>query len=332
MKLALAIGFTLLSIVSAVARDNVTVTGSSTVFPFTSLAAENYATSYNAASPVVESIGTGAGVKLFCSGVSEETADIVGASRPLKKDEAETCAANNVTPIEVKIGYDGIVFATATNGPDLTIEPSDIYKALAANLVIDGKLVPNPYTNLREINPAFPDWKISFFIPGEKHGTREVFEKEVLEAGCNKEELMAAGVSKDDVSKQCVAVRKDGYISDIDGDYSETLARITADPQSIGVFGFSFFVENTDLIKVAPVEGIVPSLETIASGEYPVSRPLFVYVKKEHVGQIVGLEDYLTELTSDGAIGPDGYLIDIGLIPLPDDERAAVQQVITNLK
>lgn len=331
MKLAIAIGLTLLSIVSASARDNVTVTGSSTVYPFTTAVAETYTSTYDAPAPVVESIGTGAGAKIFCSGVGEDSPDVLDASRPLKDEEAKACADAGVTPIEIKIGYDGIVFATETSGPDLALSPEEVHKALAANLVINGKLVANPYTKLNEINPAFPDWNISFYIPGEKHGTREVFDQKVLEAGCNKDELIAAGVSKDDVKKQCIAVRKDGYISDIDGDYSETLARIKADPHAIGVFGFSFYIENTDLIKVATVSNVAPSLETIASGEYPVSRPLFVYVKKEHVGLIPGLKEFLVEYVSDGSIGPEGYLIDIGLIPLPDDERTTVQSLVDGL-
>ena len=331
MRLSLVL-LTLASMTTfAMARDNITITGSSTVYPYTSIAAEAYAETFGAPAPVVESVGTGAGVKVFCSGVGAETPDIVGASRPMKKEEAETCKTNGVDAIEIKIGYDGIVFATDVNGPDFTLTPADIYKALAANIVVDGKLVPNPNTTLTEINPAFPDWKIAFFIPGEKHGTREVFEQKVLEAGCDKDALKAAGVKEEDLKKTCVAVRKDGFVSDIDGDYSETMARITADPKSIGVFGFSYFVENGDKIKVATVDGIAPNLETIASGEYPVSRPLFIYVKQQHIGVISGLTDFLKAYVADDSIGAEGSLPAIGLIPLPDAERLAVQELVNGL-
>ena len=263
--------------------------------------------------------------------MSEDTADIVGASRLMKKEELGVCTENGVTPIEIKIGYDGVVFASDINGPDLAFTPKDIYLAMAAQIVVDGVLVSNPYTKWNEVNPALPDWKIAAFIPGEKHGTREVFEHKLLNAGCDKEALKAAGVAEDQIDKTCVAVRKDGYISDIDGDYSETLARITSDPKSIGVFGISFFEENTDKIKVATVNGIVPTIESVASGEYPVSRPLFVYVKKEHIGIIPNLKEFLVDLVSDDAAGPEGYLVDIGLVPLPEEELKQTQSVVEGL-
>lgn len=316
----------------AFARDNIQITGSGTVFPFTALAAQTFADSYDVPAPIVESVGTGAGVKLFCSGIGEDTPDIVDASRPMKDEEIKNCSDNGVTDIaEIKIGYDGIVFASAADGPDFALTTRDVYLALATSVVVDGKLVANPYTKWNEVNPALPDWKIAAFIPGEKHGTREVFEQKVLEHGCNKDELTAAGVAESDLKGTCIAVRKDGFVSDVAGDYSETLARLTADPQAIGVFGISFYEENTDKIKVATVDGIVPSIETIASGEYPVSRPLFVYVKKQHVGIIPNVKEFLIELASDAAIGPEGYLIDIGLVPLPEDELLETQQVVEGL-
>lgn len=329
MKFVIATVFALLS-TTAFARDIITITGSSTVYPFTSLVSENYTSTQNALAPIVESIGTGAGVKIFCSGVGESSADIVNASRSMKQKEIDTCAANGVTPIELKVGYDGIVFATDVNGPEFELTPEDVHKLLAANLVIDGKLVPNPYTKLSDVNASLPDWKIAFFIPGEKHGTREVFEQKVMEAGCDKDAIESAGVVKDDVVKTCVAVRKDGYVSDIDGDYSETMSRLSSDPTAVGVLGFSYFEENSDKIKVATVNGVSPSLDTIASGEYPVSRPLFIYVKKEHVGVIPGIKEFLLEYV-DNAIGPDGYLVDIGLIPLSDEEITTAKEIVNNL-
>ena len=172
---------------------------------------------------------------------------------------------------EVKIGYDGIVFATDINGPDFALEPVDIYKALAAKVIVDGKLVDNPYTKWNEVNPAFPDWDIAAYIPGDKHGTREVFETKLLEAGCDKSALTAAGIADADLFKTCVAVRKDGKAVDIDGDYTETLARIDSNKTGMGVFGLAFYENNADKLKVATVDGVAPSTETIAGGNYPVA-------------------------------------------------------------
>lgn len=326
IKIALSVA-TILFSTSAFARDTISITGSSTVFPFTQAVAENF----QGNTPIVESVGTGAGVKIFCGGIGEDSPDIVNASRPMKDTELQACTDAGVTAIEVKFGYDGIVIASDTNGPDFVLTAQDVYKALAANLVIDGQLVANPYTKWNEINPALPDWKIDAYIPGEKHGTREVFEHKLLDVGCDKEALKTVGQSDDDIKKTCIAVRKDGYVSDIAGDYSETLARLQANPQAIGVFGISFYIENEDKIKVASVDGIVPSLETIASGEYPVSRPLFIYVKKEHIGAIPGLKEFLQEYVNDAAIGDEGYLTDIGLIPMPEEERISVQELVNNL-
>lgn len=315
----------------AFARDNIQITGSSTVYPFVALSAQNFSDIYSAPSPVIESIGTGAGVKIFCGGIGEDSPDIVNASRPLKKDEAEICTTNGVDAVEIKIGYDGIVFASDVNGPDFNFTAKDIYLAMAANLVIDGQLVPNPYTKWNEINPAFPDWTISAFIPGEKHGTREVFDEKLLLVGCDKDALKSVNVADEDIKKTCISVRKDGFISDIDGHYTETLARLNADKTAIGVFGISFYEANTDKIKVATVDGVVPSIETVSTSEYPVSRPLFVYVKQQHIGLIPNLKEFLIELVSDSAIGSDGYLVDLGLVPMPEDQLIETQLKVDNL-
>jgi phosphate transport system substrate-binding protein len=215
------------------------------------------------------------------------------------------------------------VFATDINGPDFVIQPADIYKALAAQVVVDGKLVANPYTKWSEVNASFPAWDIAAYIPGEKHGTREVFELNLLDAGCDKDGLKAAGVADADVAKTCIAIRKDGKAIDIDGDYSETLARIDSNKTGVGVFGLSFYENNADKLKVATVGGIVPSTATIADGTYPVSRPLFFYVKKAHIGVIPGLKEYVDFFLSDDMIGPDSPLAEYGLVPAPDAERDA---------
>jgi phosphate transport system substrate-binding protein len=313
---------------AAFARDQIQVAGSSTVLPYAKIVAETFGETYpDFKTPVVESGGTGAGIKQFCEGVGEDKIDIANASRAIKPEELASCKAAGVTDVqEVKFGYDGIVFATDIAGPDFAIQPVDIYKALAAKLVVDGKLVDNPYTKWNEVNPAFPAWDIAAYIPGEKHGTREVFETKLLAAGCDKDALAAAGVAKDDVAKTCIAVRKDGKAVDIDGDYTETLARIDANKTGVGVFGLSFYENNADKLKVATVGGVVPSVETVASGEYPVSRPLFFYVKKAHIGVIPGLKEYVEFFLSDDMVGPDSPLAQYGLVPAPDAERDAARK------
>jgi phosphate transport system substrate-binding protein len=312
-------------VTAATARDQVQVAGSSTVLPYAKIVAEAFGETFpEFKTPVVESGGSGAGIKQFCEGVGEDKIDIANSSRPIKAEELDSCKAAGVTEVEqVQIGYDGIVFATDINGPDFKIEAVDIYKALAANLVVDGKLVPNPYTKWSEVNASFPEWDIAAYIPGEKHGTREVFETKLLDAGCDKDALKAAGVADADVAKTCIAIRKDGKAIDIDGDYSETLARIDSNKTGVGVFGLAFYENNADKLKVATVGGIVPSTETIASGEYPVSRPLFFYVKKAHLGVVPGLKEYVDFFLSDDMIGPEGPLSEYGLVAAPQAERDA---------
>jgi phosphate transport system substrate-binding protein len=308
---------------AATARDQVQVAGSSTVLPYAKIVAESFGEAFpDFKTPVIESGGSGAGIKQFCEGAGEDKIDIANSSRPMKAEELASCKANGVADVqEVRIGYDGIVFAPDINGPDFAIEPVDIYKALAAQLVVDGKLVPNPYTRWNEVNPAFPDWEIAAYIPGEKHGTREVFEEKLMSVGCDKPALTAAGVADADLARTCVAVRKDGKAIDIDGDYTETLSRIDQNKTGIGVFGLAFYENNADKLKVATVGGIVPSVETIADGAYPVSRPLFFYVKKAHLGVIPGLKEYVEFFLSDDMIGPDSPLAEYGLVPAPDAER-----------
>ena len=307
----------------AAARDQVQIAGSSTVLPYAKIVAESFGETFtNFKTPVVESGGSGAGIKEFCKGVGEDTIDIANSSRKIKDDEVKSCADAGVKDVqEVKIGYDGIVFATDINGPDWALTPADVYKALAAQLVVDGKLVANPNTKWNQVNPALPDWDIAAYIPGEKHGTREVFETKLLEAGCDKDAVKAAGIGEKEVTKTCVGVRKDGKAVDIDGDYTETLARIDSNKTGVGVFGLAFYENNADKLKVATVGGIVPSTETIAKGEYPVSRPLYFYVKKAHLGVVPGLKEYVEFFLDDQMVGPESPLAEYGLVAAPDAER-----------
>ncbi|MFC5387260.1 PstS family phosphate ABC transporter substrate-binding protein [Aquamicrobium segne] len=311
----------------AAARDQVQIAGSSTVLPYARIVAENFAEVYpDFKTPVVESGGSSGGLKEFCKGVGENTIDIANSSRPIKESEVKACADAGVTAIqEVRIGYDGIVFATDINGPDWALTAQDVYKALAAQVVVDGALVDNPVTKWNEVNSALPDWDIAAYIPGEKHGTREVFEEKLMTEGCKAtgalEAIKATGVDDKAASAACVMVRKDGKAVDIDGDYTETLARIDSNKTGVGVFGLAFYENNADKLKVATVEGIAPSVETIAAGEYPVSRPLFFYVKNAHLDLVPGLKDYVTFFLSDEMVGPDSPLADYGLVAAPDAER-----------
>jgi phosphate transport system substrate-binding protein len=307
----------------AQARDQIQIAGSSTVLPFANVVAEQFGKANpKFKTPIVESGGSSAGLKNFCAGVGDKTIDIANSSRAIKPAEIDECKKNGVTDIlEIRFGYDGIVFASSSKTAHFAFEPVHIYKAVAAQVPVGGKLVPNPYKNWKEIDPAFPDQPIMLFIPGEKHGTREVFEEKVLEAGCHTLPEIKAITDAKAQRTACVAVRKDGLSVDIDGDYTETLARIQRTPTAIGVFGLSFYEQNMDKIQVATVSKIKPTVETIATGKYPVSRPLFFYVKKAHLGVIPGLKEYVEFFLSDKMVGDEGMAIDKGLIAMPKDER-----------
>ncbi|SDW02329.1 substrate-binding domain-containing protein [Celeribacter indicus] len=331
---ASAIAIAAVSATAAAARDQVQVAGSSTVLPYASIVAEAFGENFDFPTPVVESGGSSAGLKRFCEGVGENTIDIANASRAIKSSEVEACAANGVTDImEVRIGYDGIVFASQLNGPEFTaFEPADIYNALAEQVVVDGELVANPHNQWADFNPELPAEGIVAFIPGTKHGTREVFEEKVLLAGCEAsgalEAMVASGMSEEDAEGECMSVRTDGKSVDIDGDYTETLARIDSNANGVGVFGLAFYENNTDKLKVATMSGIEPTTETIASGDYPVSRPLYFYVKKAHIGVIPGLKEYAEFFVSDDMAGANGPLSEYGLVA--DPELAATQEAVAS--
>ncbi|WP_306753584.1 substrate-binding domain-containing protein [Paracoccus actinidiae] len=321
------------SATAAAARDQIQVSGSSTVLPYSTIVAEVFGENMDFPVPVVESGGTGSGLQKFCEGVGANTIDIANASRPIRDAERETCTTNGVTDImEVRIGYDGIVFASAANGPDFAYTPADWFNALSAKVVRDGQVVDNTAANWNEVNPDLPAQEILAFVPGTKHGTREVFEEKVILAGCEEsgamEAFVASGMDEDAAEEACTTLRTDGRAVDIDGDYTETLARIESSPNGIGVFGLSFYENNTDKLKVGTIGGVTPSTETIASGEYPVSRPLFFYAKAAHIGEIQGLKEFLEFFVSDEIAGPDGPLAQYGLVS--DPELAATQQAVAN--
>ncbi|AXI46562.1 phosphonate ABC transporter substrate-binding protein [Sulfitobacter sp. SK012] len=322
------------SATAAAARDQVQIAGSSTVLPYASIVAEAFGENFDFPTPVVESGGSSAGLKRFCEGVGENTIDIANASRQIKSAEMKVCAANGVTEIiEVRVGYDGIVFASDIAGNSFEFTASDWFLALSDKVVVEGALVENPFTMWNEVNADFPAQPIQAFIPGTKHGTREVFEDKVILAGCEEtgamEMLLAVNAGdKKAAEKGCISLRSDGKSVDIDGDYTETLARIESNKNGIGVFGLAFYENNTDKLQVATMSGVTPSTESISSGEYPVSRPLFFYIKKAHIGVIPGLKDFAEFFVLDEIAGPDGPLAEYGLVS--DPELAATQAAVAD--
>jgi phosphate transport system substrate-binding protein len=305
---------------TAQARDQIQVTGSSTVLPYATIVAEAFGENFEFPTPVVEGGGSGAGRKKLCEGVGENTVDIANSSSKMKDEEWAKCE-EAIGPItEVRIGYDGIVFASnidKLNIDDLT--PVQLYKALHESS--EAKL-------WSEVDAALPAVDILAFIPGTKHGTREVFDVKVMEEGCK----AVLGIEKldDDQKKACHAVRTEGVAVDIDGDYTETLARLEANPTALGVFGLSFYQNNTDKLEVTTINNIFPSVDTIASGDYPVSRPLFFYVKNAHIGTIPGLKEYIEFFVSDDMAGAEGILAAYGLVP--DPELAATQELVNAIQ
>ncbi len=338
----LAIGVVMAAILGTgpafAARDQVKVAGSSTVLPFANIVAEQFGKQGKFKTPIIEGGGSGAGIKQFCTGLGEDKIDIANSSRKIKPEELADCAKAGVTDVvEIKFGYDGIVFASDAKGPAFEFKAVDLFNALALQVVKDGKLVDNSNKTLKDVNAAWPEWPVMAFVPGEKHGTREVFETKVLHAGCKSSGARALleAANKDakpaDIDKLCAKMRKDGASVDIDGDYSETLARLASNKQSIGVFGLSFYESNTDKLRVATVEGVKPSVASVAEGKYPVSRPLFFYVKKAHVGVIPGLKEFVNFFVSAKIAGGKGPLVKAGLVPLPPADLTTTAGIAKNL-
>lgn len=312
-----------LGVASAQSRDTIQIAGSSTVLPFASIVAEEFGQAFpEFKTPVVGSGGSGGGLRQFCGGVGDNTIDIANASRRIRASEIEACNTAGVNDIrEIQIGYDGIVFASSAARDDFALEPVHIFKAIAARVAVDGELVDNPYTTWNEIDASLPNQPIALAIPASNHGTREVFEERVLSAGAKAADLPE--LSSEELEQVVTTLRQD-VVVEIAGDYTETLARLQSNQDTIGVFGLSFYDQNRDTLKVATIDGVTPSLETIAAGEYPVSRPLYFYVKGEHIGVIPGLEEYVEFFLSDQMAGLGGTLEGAGLIPAPVEETAEV--------
>ena len=314
------------SATSAVARDQVHIAGSSTVLPYASIVAEAFGENFDFPTPIVEGGGSGAGRKRMCEGVGLNTIDIANSSSLMKEEQWATCEATVGTVTEVRIGYDGITFSTRLENAGFEdLSPEQIYLALSDK---------SEATTWSDVDASLPELAIKAFIPGTKHGTREVFETKVMLAGCKAigtyDEVMAEnGGDKKAAEKECFKVRTDGASVDIDGDYTETLASLDANPEGIGVFGLSFLLNNTDKLYAANINGVAPSTDTIASGAYPVSRPLQFYVKNAHVSQVPGMKEYLEFFVSDEIAGPDGPLAEYGLVS--DPELEATQEMVSQL-
>ena len=316
----------------SLARDQIRIVGSSTVYPFTTAVAEAFGKSSGMKTPIVESTGTGGGMKLFCAGVGVDTPDVTNASRAIKKSEFEDCQKNGVTDIvEVKIGFDGLTIAASKAAPDVAFTKQQIFMALAKQVPDkDGKLVANPYMMWNEIDPSLPAVKIEVLGPPPTSGTRDSFAELVLEKGAEKFDSLKA-LKKDDAKAfEAVwkAVREDGAYVEAGENDNLIVQKLEANPNAFGVFGYSFLEENADKIKGAKVDGAIPTYESISTGEYKVARPLFIYVKKQHVGVVPGVAEFVAEFASDAAIGEDGYLADKGLVPLPAEMKAATAAAV----
>ena len=322
---------------TAMARDTISIVGSSTVYPFATVVAERFGRTGNA-TPKIESTGSGGGMKLFCQGVGTQHPDITNASRRMKKSEFELCQSNGVKDItEVKVGYDGIVIANSVKGEQIDLSLRDIFLALAKDVPNpDGseELVANPYKTWKEVNPALPNTKIEVLGPPPTSGTRDAFNELAIEGGCKTFPWLKA-IKDEDKSKYkaiCRSVREDGAYVEAGENDNLIVQKLEKNPAAYGVFGYSFLDQNRGVVQAANVDGVEPTFDAIGSGDYPVSRSLFFYVKKAHVGVVPGIEGYVKEFTSEKAWGDQGYLGEKGLIPLGEDLRKSMAKQARSLK
>lgn len=320
------------------ARDYISIVGSSTVYPFATVVAEQFGKTTQFKTPKIESTGSGGGLKLFCAGVGVEHPDITNASRRIKQSEVDQCSTNGVKDIiEVKIGYDGIVLANTKKAKPFDLTLKDIYLALAKDVPDPAggeKTVPNPYKTWKDVNSSLPNKKIEVLGPPPTSGTRDAFVELAMEGGCKEFGWIKdiKSMDKKAYKAMCHTIREDGAYIEAGENDNLIVQKLEANPNALGIFGFSFLDQNADIVQGSRIDGVAPNFEAIASGAYPVSRPLYFYVKKAHVGVIPGIEEYLVEFTSEKAWGPDGYLADKGLIPMPEDERDSVANNVSKLK
>jgi phosphate transport system substrate-binding protein len=323
---------------AAISRDYISIVGSSTVYPFATVVAERLGRGSALKTPKIEATGTGGGIKLFCQGVGQDYPDITNASRRIMRSELKRCASNGVAEVvEVLIGYDGIVLANAKNATQFSLSLREIYLALAKevpNPKMEGEFIANPYRSWKELNARLPNVKIEVLGPPPTSGTRDAFVELAMEAGCNSIPVLKAlaKTNKDKHKNLCHRIREDGAFIEAGENDNLIVQKLGANTNSLGIFGYSFLEQNADKVQGSIIEGAAPTFENIADGKYSVSRPLYFYVKKAHIGQIPGILEYLNEFTANKAWGDDGYLADKGMIPLPVDKRDAVKKSVIALE
>jgi phosphate transport system substrate-binding protein len=321
----------------AAGRNYIEIVGSSTVYPFATVVAETFGKRTKFKTPKIESTGSGGGLKLFCSGNGINTPDMTNSSRRIKQSEVELCAKNGVTKItEVQVGFDGIAIANAKKGNVFNLTLKDLFLALAKEVPgkAEGELIANPYKTWKDVNPELPEIKIEVLGPPPTSGTRDAFAELALEGGCKTFDWIKA-TKKQDKRKYksiCHTVREDGAFIEAGENDNLIVQKLEKNPNALGVFGFSFLDQNSDKVKGASIDGIEISFENIADGSYPISRPLFFYVKNDHVGKVPGIAEYIAEFTDEDTWGEDGYLTEKGLIPLGEDQREAMGESARSLK
>ena len=321
---------------SAVARDSIEVVGSSTVYPFSTVVAERYGRASGNPTPKIESTGSGGGMKLFCSGVGTNYPDITNSSRRMKASEFQKCQANGVKEIvEVQIGYDGIVIANSVESATMQLSRKDIFLALAAKVpgATAGELIDNPYKTWKDVNSALPDVAIEVLGPPPTSGTRDAFAELGMEGGCKKIDWIAAlkASNKNAYKTICHTIREDGAYIEAGENDNLIVQKLEANPDALGVFGFSFLDQNADKVQGSIIESVEPTFDSIADKSYPISRPLYFYVKKAHIGVVPGIKGFLNEFTSEKAWGEEGYLSEKGMIPLPTKMRREMAENTRNL-
>ena len=334
LAIAVLAGVAMAATAPAYARDQIRIVGSSTVFPFSTAVAENFGKATTFKTPVVESTGTGGGMKLFCAGIGDDTPDITNASRRIKASEFEACTKNGIGITEVRIGFDGIVLANAKSAARFELTRQQIFLALAKRVPgSDGALIDNPYKMWNEINPALPAEKIEVLGPPPTSGTRDAFVELAMEGGAETFDSLKVLKKSDGKAFAAVAqtLREDGAFIEAGENDNLIVQKLEANPKAVGIFGFSFLDQNADKLQGAVVDGAEPTFENIAAGDYSISRSLYFYVKQQHVDTVPGIKEFVAEFTSDRAWGDDGYLVDKGLIPLPAAERKSMRDAATGM-
>ncbi len=320
---------------NAAARDSISIVGSSTVYPFATVVAERFGKTTDFNTPKIEATGSGGGLKLFCSGIGVETPDITNSSRRMKTSEYEMCQKNGVTDVvEVLIGFDGIAVANSVNAQQMDMGTRELYLALAKMVPNpDGSesLVENPYKQWADVNPALPAIDIEVLGPPPTSGTRDAFAELAMEGGCGQFDFIR-NMEKDAHLSACHTMREDGAYIEAGENDNLIVQKLEANPDALGIFGFSFLEQNSDKVQSSIIDGYTADFDAIANGDYGISRPLYFYVKAQHIGTVPGIEEYLAEFTSENAWGEDGYLADKGMIPLDDEQRSEVSESVKSLQ